>query len=325
MALYLVTGGCGFIGSHLVDALVDAGHRVRILDDLSSGRRENAPARAELIVGDVADQRSVATAMAHADGCFHLAAVASVERCTKDWAGSHRVNLDGTIHVFDAAREARGGTAVPVVYASSAAVYGDNSDIPLAEDATKSPLSAYGADKLGCELHGRVAAHVYGVPNTGLRFFNVYGPRQDPNSPYSGVITIFANRLLAGEALTIQGDGKQVRDFIHVSDVVRALTAAMATLAAGPRAVADTFNVCTGTPTDINSLAALMGELGGRPPRLIYAAPRPGDTRFSVGNGERAAQALGVRPQTTLKDGLAATFKRLDAQLGGRGLSPGAE
>lgn len=209
MAFYLVTGGCGFIGSHLASALVAAGHWVRILDDLSTGKRENAPAAAELIVGDVADPSDVAAAMHGVDGCFHLAAIASVQRCVADWAGSHRVNLEGAIHVFDAARRARPGKTLPVVYASSAAVYGDNPNTPLDEAAELKPLSAYGADKVGCELHARVAAHVYGVPTIGLRFFNVYGPGQDPSSPYSGVILIFAKRIVAGEELTVFVDGEQ--------------------------------------------------------------------------------------------------------------------
>ena len=151
MALYLVTGGCGFIGSHLADALVAAGHGVRILDDLSTGKRENAPHAAEIVVGDVADAAAVRRAMAGVAGCFHLAAIASVARSNEDWAGTHRVNLTGAINVFDAARAQAGGP-VPVVYVSSAAVYGDNPNVPLAEDAATRPLTAYGADKLGCEL-----------------------------------------------------------------------------------------------------------------------------------------------------------------------------
>lgn len=180
MAHWLVTGGCGFIGSHLCDALAARGDAVTILDDMSTGKRENAPAEAEIVEGDVADAALVRRLMAKADGCFHLAAVASVQRCTEEWVTSHRTNLTGAITVFDAARQAGGR---PVIYASSAAVYGDNPDVPLDEDARTRPLSAYGADKLGCELHGRVAFGVHGVPNTGFRFFNVFGPRQDPKSP----------------------------------------------------------------------------------------------------------------------------------------------
>src|ERR1700760_1292517 len=157
MALYLVTGGAGFIGSHLVDALLARGDRVRVLDDLSTGKRENLDSRAVLTVGDVADAEAVAKAMDGVDGCFHLAAIASVELGNRDWLGTHRTNLTGAITVFDAARRAQPGRTVPVVYASSAAIYGDNPDLPLAETAAPRPMSAYGADKLGCELHGRGA------------------------------------------------------------------------------------------------------------------------------------------------------------------------
>jgi UDP-glucose 4-epimerase len=213
---YLVTGGCGFIGSHLVDALCGRGHTVRILDDLSTENFAYKPPNVEFVRGDVAEPRIVLQAMRGVEGCFHLAAVASVERGNSDWLGTHRTNLTGTVAVFDAARRGNPKERIPVVFASSAAVYGGNPDIPLSEDATPRPLSAYGADKLGCELHGSVASHVHRVPTCGLRFFNVYGPRQDPTSPYSGVISIFCNRLKARRGITVYGDGHQTRDFIYV-------------------------------------------------------------------------------------------------------------
>src|SRR5579862_232702 len=261
MPSWLVTGGCGFIGSHLVDALLARGDRVRVLDDLSTGKRANIPASAELVIGDVADPSAIARAIGGVDGIFHLAAVASVQRSTEDWIGCHRTNLTGSIAVFDAARRARAKAPLPVVYASSAAVYGDNPAVPLRENATLQPLSAYGADKLGSELHGRVAAHVHGVPTTGLRFFNVYGPRQDPRSPYSGVISIFCDRLRAGRAITIFGDGSQTRDFVYVGDVVAALAAAMARLVAAPQPLGDVVNVCTGRATAVGALAATIARL----------------------------------------------------------------
>jgi UDP-glucose 4-epimerase len=247
MPLYLVTGGAGFIGSHLVDALLARGDRVRVLDDLSTGKRENLDPRAALMVGDVADAALVASAMDDVDGCFHLAAVASVERGNRDWLGTHRTNLTGAITIFDAARRAKSTGPIPVVYASSAAVYGDTPDLPLAETAATRPLSAYGADKLGCELHGRVAHRVHGVRAIGCRFFNVYGPRQDPGSPYSGVISIFFDRIGRGQGVTIFGDGGQTRDFIYVADVVAALMAAMRR----HDAQASAFNVCTGRTTSV--------------------------------------------------------------------------
>ncbi|MGC8476483.1 MAG: NAD-dependent epimerase/dehydratase family protein [Acetobacteraceae bacterium] len=300
MSRYLVTGGAGFIGSHLVAALLAEGHRVRVLDDLSTGRRDNLPAAAELILGDVADPAATAAAMAGMDGCFHLAAIASVARAAEDWPGTHRVNLGGTVAVLDAARARR----VPVVYASSAAVYGDCAELPLTEAAIPSPLSAYGADKLGSELHAAVASGVFGVPTVGLRFFNVFGPRQDPASPYSGVISVFAGRLRAGMPLPLHGDGGQTRDFVFVADVVAALRAAMARPAGG----AAVFNICTGTPTRIRDLAATLAAIAGVTLRLTEGPPRPGDIRHSLGSPAAARAALGLGPPTPLAQGLAAVW-----------------
>lgn len=309
MATYLATGGCGFIGSHLAHALVQAGHHVRILDDLSTGRRERAPAAADLIVGDVADPRMAERALAGVDGCFHLAAIASVQRSVEDWLGTHRTNLTGTIAIFDAARRARRGGPLPVVYASSAAVYGRGSAAPLSEDAVLLPLSAYGADKLGCELHARVATLTQGVRTVGLRFFNVYGPGQIPDSPYSGVISIFADRLARGEPLDVYGDGEQVRDFVYVDDVVRHLIAAMA----DPAEVPGIFNVCTGRGTTVSALAHLLAELSGGPLELRFLPPRPGDIKHSVGDPARAIARFGLVVETKLAEGLRSTFHSLTA------------
>jgi UDP-glucose 4-epimerase len=303
MARYVVTGGCGFIGSHLVDRLIADGHDVHVLDDLSTGRVDVLPPGVALSVADVADAKTVARLLADADGCFHLAAVASVERANRDWLGTHRTNQTGTITVLDAAR--RGGrTPVPVVYASSAAVYGACPDTPLTEAAPTRPLSAYGADKLGCERHALVAGHVHGVPTTGLRFFNVYGPRQDPRSPYSGVISIFAERLLTGRPLAIHGDGRQVRDFVYVEDVVSCLIAGMANASTEARV----FNVCTGRPTAIRDLADTLARLSGRPARLHPGPARAGDIRESLGDPDGAAAGLGVRCATPLDAGLGRTL-----------------
>jgi len=301
MALYLVTGGCGFIGSHLVDALLAQGDRVRVLDDLSTGKRANIPEdRVELVLGDVADPAVVRRAMAGVDGCFHLAAIASVQRANEDWIGAHRVNLTGSIAVFDAARTARGGRPAPVVYASSAAVYGDNPDVPLCETAVTRPLTAYGADKLGSEQHASVAGIVHGVASTGFRFFNVYGPRQDPSSPYSGVISIFANRLAADQGITIFGDGEQTRDFVYVADVVRHLIAGMDHASTK----ATVFNVCTGQATSVLALADTIAGLLQAKADIRFGTARPGDIRHSLGNPEAAATALAVRAETALDQGL---------------------
>jgi UDP-glucose 4-epimerase len=300
MALYLVTGGAGFIGSHLVEALLARGDRVRVLDDLSTGKRENLGSAAELIVGDVADAACVAGAMRSVDGCFHLAAVASVELGNRDWLGTHRTNLTGAITIFDAARRAQPDRTVPVVYASSAAVYGDTPDLPLAETAATRPLSAYGADKLGCELHARVAAQVHGVRTAGCRFFNVYGPRQDPGSPYSGVISIFFNRIGKGQGITIFGDGGQTRDFIYVADVVQALLKAMGQESPGSRV----FNVCTGKTTTLLELAAAIGRVFGQTPAIAFADARAGDICESLGNPAMTRDVLGFSANLSIEVGL---------------------
>ena len=301
MSLYLVTGGCGFIGSHLVDALLADGHEVRIIDNLSTGSRRNLPtgpaaSRCELVVADITDQAAVERCFTGVDYCFHLAAVASVQQSNEDWAGTHRANLTGSIHVFDAARARQ----VPVVYASSAAVYGDNAAMPLKESARLRPLTAYGADKLGSELHARVASLVHAVPTTGLRFFNVYGPRQSSSSPYSGVISIFASKLQRGESLTIYGDGEQVRDFIFVGDVVQYLLAAMRHTRGNPEA----FNVCTGRSITINQLARTMMSIADQRVDIHYQPSRNGDIRVSVGSPEASERQLQYRARTSLAAGL---------------------
>ena len=297
MTLWLVTGGCGFIGSHLCAALAAAGHRVRVLDNLSTGRRENLASGAELLVGDVGDPALLARVMEGVAGCFHLAAIASVERGVREWRETHRVNLSAFVALLDAARAAGG---LPVVYASSAAVYGSNDALPLTEMAKTRPLSGYGADKLGCELQARVAGVVHGIRTLGLRFFNVYGARQDPGSPYSGVISIFADRLLRGEALTVFGDGMQSRDFVHVSAVVAALRAGM------DRAdsAAPVFNVCAGRATTVLELARTVGEACGKIPVVRHAPSRSGEVRHSVGAPQAARTALGLGEPLRLVDGL---------------------
>jgi UDP-glucose 4-epimerase len=304
MATWLVTGGCGFIGSHLVDALLARGDRVRVLDDLSTGRRDNLPPGVEVLVGDVADRGLVERAFEGVDGCFHLAAVASVQRGNEDWLGTHRSNLTGTIAVLDAARARDGRGPLPVVYASSAAVFGDNAEIPLTEASSTRPLSAYGADKLGSEQHAAVAWHVHGVPTVGFRFFNVYGPRQDPKSPYSGVIAIFADRAAAGAEIRIDGDGGQTRDFVFVADVVRHLLAGMSAAGRGARV----YNVCTGRETSVLELARIIRAVAGSASPIVHRDARAGDIRRSLGDPSRATAELGVAAGTGIEAGLRVTL-----------------
>lgn len=296
MANYLITGGCGFIGSHLAESLMDNGFNVRVLDDLSTGTRENLPEGCELIVGDVTDADLVTACMDGVDGCFHLAAIVSVQESIDNWVGTHKINLTGSINVFEAARAQN----TPVVYASSAAVYGDNAEMPLKESSLVSPLTAYGADKLGTEMHARVASLLHGVPTTGMRFFNVYGPRQDPSSPYSGVISIFVDRLLNGESLTVYGDGQQTRDFVYVGDVVRFLRSAMITITCNPTI----YNVCTGNSVTVNELAKMIMSITGTHASIKKKPSRKGDIRVSVGDTSFTRQRLGASPHYSLSEGL---------------------
>ena len=302
MARYLVTGGAGFIGSHLCDALLSDGHRVRVLDDLSTGHRANLDPRCELVVGDVADPAVTRAAFDGVDGCFHLAAIASVARSNEDWAGTHRVNQGGTITVLDSARSAG---RVPVVYASSAAIYGPRADAAC-EDALPAPMTAYGADKLGSEHHARAGFVVHGVPSVGFRFFNVYGPRQDPHSPYSGVISIFAAALMARRPIVLHGDGQQTRDFVFVDDIVAFLLAGMRE--AGVRPGALVLNACTGRETSVRALADTIGGLLQVRPLMSFGPARAGDVPRSVGDPGRAAAVLGVRADASLARGLERTL-----------------
>jgi len=309
MAFYLVTGGCGFIGSHLVEALIGLEHSVRVLDDLSSGSRANLTQHAELLVGDVRDPRVVRRALGDVDGCFHLAAIASVSRYHEEWSYAHDVNLSGTLNVFREASLMRAGGAIPVVYASSAAVYGEAGKTRVAEDTPLRPINAYGADKAACELHAGVMTREAKVPLTGLRFFNVYGPRQNPASMYSGVVSIFCDRMLRGEAVDIFGDGRQTRDFIHVSDVVEYLLRAMES----PSTDGAVYNICTGNPIAIADLGELIAELRGCEFKAKFRPPRAGDIRRSTGDPSRAVMQFGYLAETTLRQGLGTLLPALGA------------
>lgn len=298
MTIWLVTGGAGFIGSHLCEALVARGDSVRVLDDLSTGKRENLPPGTELIEGHIADAATIERAADGVAGCFHLAAIASVHRGVTDWLGTHRANLTGAITLFDTVR--RLPAPVPVVYASSAAVYGEAATVPITEATDRRPLSAYGADKYSCELHARVASEVHGIPTVGLRFFNVYGPRQDPQSPYSGVISIFCDRIRRGLSIDVFGDGGQTRDFIYVGDVVTALLAAMRLRPAD----APVFNVCTGTATSVLELARTIADAAGTRLDVHYRPARAGEIRHSTGSPALSRASLSLPEPMILRSGL---------------------
>lgn len=298
MANYLVTGGGGFIGRHLATRLAQAGHRVRVLDDLSTGRVDGL--EADLVVADAREAASVEAALTGISGCFHLAAVASVARCNQAWSDSHRTNVGATVTLLELA--ARAG--LPVVYASSAAIYGGNQNLPLVETALPAPSGAYGVDKLACEWHAGIGASVHGMRSVGLRFFNVYGVGQRPDSPYSGVVSIFADRIARGLPITLHGDGVQSRDLVHVDDVVAALEAAMRLAEGAAEPMAEIVNVCTGRATSIRELAMLLMRLERREVELDEGPARAADVRHSRGCPSRMKSMLGVEAQVALEDGL---------------------
>jgi UDP-glucose 4-epimerase len=303
MADFLITGGCGFVGSHLADALLARGDGVVVLDNLSTGKRANLASEVKVIEGDVADPKAVTQAIAGCAGVFHLAGIASVAYCNEHWREGHQTNQTGTVTVFEAA--ARAGR-VPVVYTSSAAVYGDAGPGAVDEARVPRPQAPYGVDKLGSELHGRIAMRVHDLPTVGLRPFNIYGPRQDPSSAYSGVISIFNSRIAQGLPVTVHGDGLQTRDFVFVADVVRFLLAAMAR---APQAAGEVFNICTGRTTTLLALIDTLARLYGRVPLVQHGDPRVGDIRESLGDPSRAREVLGVTAKVTLEDGLAALLQ----------------
>lgn len=307
---YLVTGGCGFIGSHLCDALVAQGHSVRVLDDLSTGTTHYLADCVELVIGNVVDPVVVRKALTGMDGCFHLAAIASVERSMNDWVAAHTVNQQASVNLFDASRSISSHRRVPIVFASSAAIYGDNASLPLGEGTAARPISAYGADKLGSEHHARVAWLSHGISTVGLRFFNVYGPRQNPDSPYSGVISIFVDRVLKGLPLIIHGRGDQTRDFIYVADVVNYLMKAME----NQSGEASVYNVCTGQSTSISQLAKTLSIVSGAQPNISYKPVRAGDIASSLGDPSRVIQRYGIEPKVGLGEGLKRILQSMQGQ-----------
>jgi len=323
MTLYLVTGGAGFIGSHLVEALIERGARTRVLDDFSTGRRENLAGvaeRVELIEGDVSDPDVARRAVAGCQYVLHLAAVASVQASLKDPRRVHRVNADGTLNVLEAARE---GGVSRVILASTTALYGNHTALPLRENLPPRPLSPYAASKATGEAYCSAFHASYGLPTVALRFFNVYGPRQDPTNPYSGVISIFANRMSRGERPTIYGDGNQTRDFVYVADVVRAILLACEQ----EKAVGGVFNVASGKQISILQLAAELNQVLGTALAPIFAPTRAGEVRFSQGDASLVRETLGWEAQTSLREGLCQLIEaeyKIDATSNATRYSPRA-
>lgn len=307
MARFLITGGAGFVGMHLSHALTGAGHEVDILDNLSTGRRANLAPGVRFHESDINNTQLLRDVLQEIDGVYHLAAVSSVQTYLSDWTGSARVNLGGTLSVFSAAADAN----VPVVYASSAAIYGAATDLPIREDSQPNPISGYGADKLSGEYHARAMAEAAGLNSVGLRFFNIYGPGQSRQSAYTGVITIFLDRWLSGDSVLIYGDGTQTRDFIYVGDVVQALMRAMTHAQAGH---SDVFNICAGTSVSVRDLADGIGRITGRALSYDFAPARPGEIHASCGCPDKAREILGFEAQTKFETGLAQLIDWFKAQ-----------
>jgi len=296
----LVTGGAGFIGSHLVDALVARGDRVRVLDDLSTGRRENLAAAAELVEGSVADEHAVARAVDGIEVVFHLGALGAVARSVADPRASNAANVDGTLNVLTLARDAG---VRRVVFASSSSVYGGAEVVPTPESTPLRPRSPYANTKLAGEWYVRLFAELYPIETVALRYFNVFGPRQRPDSTYAAVIPLFAAALLAGDRPTVHGDGTQSRDFTFVSDVVAANLAAAA--ADPARASGQAFNVAPGAGTSLLELLDGLAACIGVTPDPVFVDPRPGDVKISCADASAARDVLGWAPTVSVADGLA--------------------
>jgi UDP-glucose 4-epimerase len=305
---FLVTGGCGFIGAHLAAALVARGDAVRVLDDLSNGTIAALPPGVDFIQGDTADPAIVRRAMEGVAGCFHLAGFASVPQSQRQWLNAHRTNLTGAVNVLDASHRERPSNPVPVVYASTAAIYGDQENTLLAEWLPAKPISSYGADNIGAELHARIARAVHGVPAIGLRLFNVYGARQSAQGIYASAVTLFCDALRNHRPITIFGDGQQTRDFVYIDDAVDALVAAMEHLPLVP----EVLNVATGRGIAMIELIAEIAAQCGVAPEFAFAPARLGDARFLIGDPARAQEYLGFCAETDLETGIAATLKAFD-------------
>jgi nucleoside-diphosphate-sugar epimerase len=307
---YLVTGGAGFIGSNTVDELVRRGHSITVLDDLSAGKEQNLAGvrdKIDFIRGTITDRATLERACHGADYVLHLAARTSVPRSVKQPQETNEINVDGTLNVLVAARDAR---VRRVVFASSSSIYGDTPTLPKHEDMSPAPISPYGVSKLVGELYGSVFHRIYGLDFVALRYFNVFGPRQDPGSPYSGVLSKFITAMRDGGEPSVFGDGEQSRDFTFVQNVVAANLQALETPGIGGRA----FNLGTGGRYTLNYTLKLLEQFAGRSAKAKYGPPREGDIRDSQADVRRAAQAFGYKPQVNFEEGLRRTWDWYSAQ-----------
>jgi UDP-glucose 4-epimerase len=303
MSRWLVTGGAGFIGSHLAATLLSRGEEVRVADSLVTGREANLAVldgRAEILRGDLAGEAFARRAVEGVDIVLHQAAIPSVPRSVSDPLTSNRANVDATLAVLVAARDAG---VKRVVYAASSSAYGDTPTLPKREDMPTKPLSPYALQKLVGEQYLQLFTSLYGLETVSIRYFNVFGPRQDPSSPYSGVIALFVTRMLEGTAPTITGDGEQTRDFTYVDNVVDGVLRA----ATAPNVSGRVINVATGTRISINHLYRTLQQLLDFPHPPRYADPRPGDVRDSLADLTLARELLGYEPLVPFEEGLRAT------------------
>jgi nucleoside-diphosphate-sugar epimerase len=302
MALYVVTGGAGFIGSHLVEELVRRGERVRVVDSLITGHRRNL-ARVpdvEFVEGDLAEFDVAQRGVANADYVLHQAAIPSVPRSVQDPISANRANVDATVNVLVAARDAG---VKRVVFAGSSSVYGNAATSPKREDLPTKPLSPYALQKLVSEQYMQMFTSLYGIETVTIRYFNVFGPRQDPSSPYSGVISLFITALLAGKAPIIYGDGEQTRDFTYVANVVDGVLKACH----APRASGEAINVATAHSISLNQLFATLRTILGVQVEPIYAESRAGDVRDSLADLTKARRLLDYEPTVSFEEGLRKT------------------
>ena len=308
MAQWLVTGGAGFIGSPLVQALLGRGERVRVADSLVTGRRENVPAGAEFLEGDLSDQAVAAQAVAGCDIVLHQAAIPSVPRSVKDPATSHRANVDGTLNLLLAARD---GGCQRVVYAASSSAYGDTPTLPKVESMPSNPRSPYALQKFVGEQYCQLFTRLYGLETVAIRYFNVFGARQHPSSPYSGVISLFIRAALDGGAPTIHGDGRQTRDFTYIANVVDGVLRA----AAAPEASGEVINVATGGRVSLLEVWEQLCRLTDSTATPQFGPAREGDVRDSQADITKAGRLLGYRPSVPFEDGLARTVEWFRAAL----------
>jgi len=306
----LVTGGAGFIGSHVTQALVAAGHSTRVLDDLSAGFVDNVDPGAELVVADVADGEAVADAVTDVDVVFHLAAHRAVSRSVEDPLATDTANTHGTLTVLKMAADAG---VRRVVCSSSSSVYGGAAPLPTPETAAMLPRSPYAVSKVAAENYCRVASELYDLETVALRYFNVFGPRQRPGSPYSAVIPLFIDALRTADAPVVHGDGRQSRSFVYVTDAVAANLAA----AAAPSAVCrgQAYNIAGTRRVDLLELLAILGSILGVEYRPTHVDPRPGDVRQSQGDVSLARRQLGWTPEVSLEDGLSRTVEWFTAPV----------